>query len=235
MSKMITSRELALIVSGLLTHPERLGEEMTPEKYQHFMEAIANVVADHCGGQAGTAAAPITGAMGLPAPRPPASDDDAWMVAIYPTDSLPDVNRNVWALGDPEGWADEDGYNDLQAVAAHEEASATATALIRSLVPPPVVVVSASDDDYGVTEVSSDTPIRCVAVRVLSDDNARLIEDDGPTPGTTEVDVDGCSSLAAVMDVQIGEIDPMYIELLESANNEHQTKAVDCTGGPRVG
>lgn len=102
MSKQILPNELAEIVAGLLIKPELLGELDSPERHQSFIEEIAQVVADHCGGY-------INGI------SPADCDDSQYLVDEYsvpyvsvsPDDCLGSLTRNVWAAFDAEGWEEE--------------------------------------------------------------------------------------------------------------------------------
>ena len=102
MSKQILPNELAEIVAGLLIKPELLGELDSPERHQSFIEEIAQVVADHCGGY-------INGI------SPADCDDSQYLVDEYsapyvsvsPDDCLGSLTRNVWAAFDVEGWEEE--------------------------------------------------------------------------------------------------------------------------------
>lgn len=53
MAKVVTHKELAQIVDGLLLNPEALGQLAERAQYESFVDAIAQVVADHCGGEIG--------------------------------------------------------------------------------------------------------------------------------------------------------------------------------------
>lgn len=102
MSKQILPNELAEIVAGLLIKPELIGELDSPERHQSFIEEIAQVVADHCGGY-------INGI------SPADCDDSQYLVDEYsapyvsvsPDDCLGSLTRNVWAAFDVEGWEEE--------------------------------------------------------------------------------------------------------------------------------
>lgn len=88
MSKQISAKELAEIVTKLLTDPEGAGELSGHESYQGFMTDIAQVVCDHCGGEI----------------HYPASDlDDIWYIGIHGNDSLPGVEGGIWSEYDKEG------------------------------------------------------------------------------------------------------------------------------------
>lgn len=51
MSKQVSAKELAEIVTRLLTDTEGSGELDDPGVFQGFMTAIAEVVCDFCGGE----------------------------------------------------------------------------------------------------------------------------------------------------------------------------------------
>lgn len=50
MKKVITSNQLAEIVTVLLANPSAAGQDLSPENHEQFMIDIASVVADYCGG-----------------------------------------------------------------------------------------------------------------------------------------------------------------------------------------
>lgn len=88
MSKQISAKELAEIVTKLLTDPEGAGELSGHESYQAFMTDIAQVVCNHCGGEI----------------HHPASDlDDIWYIGIHGNDSLPSAFGGIWREYDKEG------------------------------------------------------------------------------------------------------------------------------------
>lgn len=114
MSKQITPRELASIVSTLLIHPDYVGELAEAQTYMRFMEAIGAAVADHCGGDVSGVSGPnCAHAEALAASRSAESTvDDGYMLAVHPNDALPDIASNIWSAFDPEGWEDETGGAD---------------------------------------------------------------------------------------------------------------------------
>lgn len=88
MSKQISAKELAEIVTRLLTDSEGTGELDDPSVYEGFMTDIAEVVCKHCGGEV----------------RHPASIlDDTCYVGIHGNDSLPSAFGGIWREYDPEG------------------------------------------------------------------------------------------------------------------------------------
>lgn len=98
MPKQILPSELAEIVSGLLVNPTAMGELDSIQSYHSFMLSIAQVVADHCGGEANWVNGPEHASAGTSLLL------DAPTVSISPNDSLPDFYRNVWSIYDTEGW-----------------------------------------------------------------------------------------------------------------------------------
>lgn len=60
MAKLISTRELATIITALLVKPELLGELDSPEKHRALMEDLGRVVAEHCGGNVTEIALPET-------------------------------------------------------------------------------------------------------------------------------------------------------------------------------
>ncbi|WP_413460542.1 hypothetical protein [Herbaspirillum huttiense] len=99
MSKQISAAELAEIVHILLTgkKPGQGDGEATAvehgqldeaSQYQRFMTDVAEVVANHCGGEV----------------RNPAEEfEGVWYVGIHGNESLPDTAGGIWAAYDPEG------------------------------------------------------------------------------------------------------------------------------------
>jgi len=90
MTKMISTPELAEIVTGLLVAPGATGELEEMDAHQAFVVEIARVVSEFCGGD-------IAGFR---------NDEGPGLVAVQWNDSLPD-NGGVWAPYDLTGW-DED-------------------------------------------------------------------------------------------------------------------------------
>lgn len=87
MSKQITAEELAKIVTLLLTNANSVGELDDAKTFQSFMTAIAETVADHCGGE-------LTGDAKL--------QDGVWLVGVTANDSLPE-DGGIWKSYDVEG------------------------------------------------------------------------------------------------------------------------------------
>ena len=77
----VSAKELAAIVSTLLVDPGAVGELDERATYLRFLEDIATVVADYCGGE-------IAGR----------ADDDFGqpLVTVTPNDSLPNRLNNIW-------------------------------------------------------------------------------------------------------------------------------------------
>lgn len=88
MSKQVSAKELAEIVTRLLTDTQTTGELDGFETFQGFMTDIAQVVCDHCGGEIHCPAEPL---------------DDIWYVGILGNDSLPDAFGGIWREYDKEG------------------------------------------------------------------------------------------------------------------------------------
>ena len=88
MSKQISAKELAEIVTRLLTDTETSGELDSAEKFEDFMTEIAQVVCDHCGGEIRHQAAPT---------------ENVWYVGIHGNDSLPGDFGGIWREYDKEG------------------------------------------------------------------------------------------------------------------------------------
>ena len=88
MSKQVTAKELAEIVTHLLTDTQTTGELDGFESFQGFMTDIAQIVCDYCGGEIH---------------HPADSLDDIWYVGIHGNDSLPDAFGGIWREYDKEG------------------------------------------------------------------------------------------------------------------------------------
>lgn len=90
MSKYLNTQDLAELVGNLLTNPESLGCLDEAEQFKAFIEDIAVVVTDHCGGLLKTVSDELNSA-------------GDFEVGIVANDSLPSIEHNVWAKYDPEG------------------------------------------------------------------------------------------------------------------------------------
>lgn len=88
MSKQISDKELAEIISNLLTDTDATGELCDANAFQGFMTDIARVVCDYCGGEVH---------------NPADLFDGAWYVRVRGNDSLPFVSDGIWGRYDPEG------------------------------------------------------------------------------------------------------------------------------------
>lgn len=95
MSKIVTYRELADLVHALLVDPEALGALDERAAYESFVGALAQVVADHCGGEIGTIG-------WIEAEEADGSGDFGLTVAVRGNESLPS-DGGVWKFFDPEG------------------------------------------------------------------------------------------------------------------------------------
>lgn len=84
MSKQITPRELAEIVTKLLTDPNEIDDHAT---YQRFFTGLAEFVCDYCGGEVRGQADTWLG---------------GWLVGIHRNDSLP-PSGGIWKDYDLEG------------------------------------------------------------------------------------------------------------------------------------
>lgn len=96
MAKQINPKELASIVTRLLAGDMTTSHLDDQKRYSSFMEGIAGVVADHCGGKVGSASFYEV-----------EDPEDNWLVSIYGNDSLPE-DGGVWAEFDEHGdlWED---------------------------------------------------------------------------------------------------------------------------------
>jgi len=97
MHKLITSEELSEIVSQLLVEPNTVGELEQGDAHYRFVQSIAQVVAEFCGGR-------VSQVIGE-------EDELPTTVSIAPSSSLPSATHNVWAQFDPSGW---EGLTDEQ-------------------------------------------------------------------------------------------------------------------------
>lgn len=123
MSKQILPHELANIVTGLLVCPDKLGEIDDSCTYLRFFREIGEVVASYCGGEISGASMPDQPEKleyGCSAHLP--------MLAVYPSDSLPDHCSCVWAPYDIPGWEDQEAeyIPAAELVRAHAEVGAIA-------------------------------------------------------------------------------------------------------------
>ncbi|MDH5232034.1 MAG: hypothetical protein OEY38_18375 [Gammaproteobacteria bacterium] len=103
MSKLISPKELAELVSGLLVRPSLLGELDTLDRYEDFIRDIGQVVADYCGGEVVAVSHPIS------SDKFSSSDNALPALHVEPNDSLPSLENNVWSHYDPSGWDEETG------------------------------------------------------------------------------------------------------------------------------
>ena len=116
MAKLISTRELATIITALLVKPELLGELDSPEKHRALMEDLGRVVAEHCGGNVTEIALPETdgtaaeGALqnGQPVRYLETKESSPYLI-VHPDASLPSVTQNVWMHADHDGW--EEHFN----------------------------------------------------------------------------------------------------------------------------
>jgi hypothetical protein len=88
MSKQITARELAEIVTRLLTDTEATGQLDAFDAFQGFMTGVGQVVCDYCGGEIRQPAEPF---------------ENVWYVGIHSNDSLPDSAGGIWREYDKDG------------------------------------------------------------------------------------------------------------------------------------
>ena len=114
MAKLISTRELATIITALLVKPELLGELDSPEKHRALMEDLGRVVAEHCGGNVTEIALPETdgtaaeGALqnGQPVRYLETKESSPYLI-VHPDASLPSVTQNVWMHADHDDSRDE--------------------------------------------------------------------------------------------------------------------------------
>jgi hypothetical protein len=103
MSKILTNFEMAEILLQLLVQPDSVGELDESEKFCHFMESSAELIADFCGGDIGSVRLPDS-----PAPIEEGDTSHLYSVAVYTNDSLPSLTNCIWSPYDPNGWEDEE-------------------------------------------------------------------------------------------------------------------------------
>lgn len=84
MAKIITSKELATLASCLLVKPEVIGELDDLSRYESFVKDIAEVIANHCGGEVVNVRTDTL-----------ESELPATYVALDPNASLPSLNNNA--------------------------------------------------------------------------------------------------------------------------------------------
>jgi len=119
MAKLITTRQLATIITALLVKPDLLGELDSPEKHRALMEDLGRVVAEHCGGNVTEIALPETdgtaadGALldGQSVRYLEAKESSPHLI-VHPDDSLPSMTQNVWMHADRDGWEEHSGGAD---------------------------------------------------------------------------------------------------------------------------
>jgi len=99
MSRHVTPRELAAIVACILTVPEEVGELDELQPYLHFVEDIANVVANYT--------------MVTIRSRPDNVEGRVFFGIEFDDPDPTRENQSVWAIADPEGsesLPEEDAY-----------------------------------------------------------------------------------------------------------------------------
>ena len=103
MSKQLQPHELAELVTTLLTNPRAIGELDTESQHIDFFRDIGEVVAQYCGGE-------VNGVGKADDLQNYLSNTNTSqpMLSVSPSDSLPSLERNVWAYHDPEGWIGEE-------------------------------------------------------------------------------------------------------------------------------
>jgi hypothetical protein len=106
MSKQIMPHELAAIVRTLLIKPSLLGALEDAEAHQAFFGEIAQVIADHCGGEIASQSEPDTYENYL------SNQFSSPYVGIAPNAELPSLYNNVWAAFDIEEM--DDVANDIK-------------------------------------------------------------------------------------------------------------------------
>ena len=109
MAKILTPEELAAIVEDLLVRPDKVGEFDSNDRYERFLEAIAMVVCDHCGGRVGHVHPPdfsVKEALksGLNPNDATGHNAIRYTVGIHGNDNLPE-GGGIWTHHgfDPEG------------------------------------------------------------------------------------------------------------------------------------
>lgn len=94
MAKVLSAKELAEVVTKLLTDPATIAAQLDQsDKYGRFMTDLAGVVCDHVGGDIRLMAA---------APDDDVAPGGEWVIGIHGNDSLPE-DGGVWSQYDPEG------------------------------------------------------------------------------------------------------------------------------------
>lgn len=83
MAKMITDKEMGQIIYDA-THKLEMIE--CADAYQHFLEGLADLVAEHFGADRGSVSPPMIN-----------DECDGWMAAFYPNESTPD---DGWVFAD---------------------------------------------------------------------------------------------------------------------------------------
>ena len=107
MSKILTSDEVATIVSDLLTKPEVLGELEDGTLFESFLEDVAKIVAGYCGGQVVATSPPEFTVAEAEASdyQDYTKDQVSYCVHVRGNCCLPDREKNIWTFHgfDPDG------------------------------------------------------------------------------------------------------------------------------------
>lgn len=90
MAKQILVNEISEIVTGLLCQPSLFGELDSKSKHLAFCRDVAQVIANHCGGEIGSVQGDT--------PHEPI------MISVKPSGDLPSLLGSVWSMYDPDGW-----------------------------------------------------------------------------------------------------------------------------------
>ena len=112
MAKQIPFPELAQIVATLINRPDVLGEVSELDTHRRFVQDIAEVVADYCGGTINgvyDGDLPADAFEGEKMPLVAALNDDGSTVSVSPNESMGSLRRNVWSLFCSRDWDGETG------------------------------------------------------------------------------------------------------------------------------
>ncbi|HAX7126926.1 TPA: hypothetical protein JTN94_003726 [Escherichia coli] len=192
MAKLISTRELATIITALLVKPELLGELDSPEKHRAMMEDLGRVVAEHCGGNVTEIALSETDGtaddgelLDVPPVRYLETKESSPYLIVHPDDSLPSPTQNVWMHADPDGW--EEHFND-EADALTPEMSQQFRQQVYALLTPESLTTSSEmrltlqDWQLGATELPEED-CQPYQVKVSTDNNLQceVVDESGTT------------------------------------------------------
>lgn len=119
MSKQILPHEMAEIVAGLLTNPEKMGYFDEASQFEAFFAEIGQVVVDHCGGVFNG----VNGADYWDESHPYGSSPETSPMASvsYCPDSIGNPDNCIWSPYDQQGWEDDVDAGDVELEMSHKK------------------------------------------------------------------------------------------------------------------